>query len=160
MAFGTGHHETTAMVIKIMSHLDLKNLSVFDYGCGTGILAILSSMMGADRVLAIDYDINSYNNTLENLKTNKVSNVHTMHGTIEDIPNETFDLILANINRKVLTTTCKQIYKRCNRGGEIIISGFLISDEELIEKTFRESGFLIEETMNKGEWLAKRLKRL
>ena len=99
MAFGTGHHETTLSMIEIMQHLDFHGRNVFDYGCGTGILAILASKMGASSITALDYDPLSYENTIENSQKNKIDKIKTFLGELSIIKEDDFDIILANINR-------------------------------------------------------------
>ena len=102
MSFGTAHHETTSSMIELMLDEDMKQSSVLDMGCGTGVLAILSELMGAKSVLAIDNDEWAYNNSLENIRNNKCKNISVLLGDSSLLENERFDFILANINRNIL----------------------------------------------------------
>jgi ribosomal protein L11 methyltransferase len=103
MAFGTGHHDTTCLMMSSMLETDLKGRKVLDMGCGTGILAILAAKLGATGLTAIDYDMLCYKSTFENTALNHVKGVNIICGSKEDIPDEEFDVILANINRNILT---------------------------------------------------------
>src|SRR5690606_3531787 len=102
MAFGTGHHQTTSLMIKLMMEEELKGKNVLDMGCGTGILGIFAYMLGASQVTAIDYDELCYQSALENAALNNYPQMQVICGSKEAIPNDTYDLILANINRNIL----------------------------------------------------------
>lgn len=133
MAFGTGHHQTTSMMMDFMLEVDLKNKKVLDMGCGTGILAILASKMGSRAVTAIDYDEICYDSTIENSALNGINNITPLCGSKEAIPDEVFDVILANINRNILIDQMEHYSKALKPGGEIYFSGFYESpDMEII----------------------------
>lgn len=102
MAFGTGHHQTTTMVMQYILAADLKDKNILDMGCGTGILAILAAKLGAKSLMAIDYDDICYESTVENAALNQVDNLKALCGSKEVIPNEEYDVIFANINRNIL----------------------------------------------------------
>jgi len=102
MAFGTGHHATTSMMISAMKTLEWDNKNVLDFGCGTGILSIVASKLGSGQIISVDYDEKAVVNTRENLKKNNVTNVQVFSGSLEDIPESRYDIILANINRSVI----------------------------------------------------------
>jgi ribosomal protein L11 methyltransferase len=124
MAFGTGHHQTTAMVMQWMLEADFKGKRVLDMGCGTGILAILASKMGAKHIVAIDYDDVCYDSTIENAALNHIHNIIPLCGSKEAIPNEQYDTILANINRNILIDQMARYAEVLKSGGEIYFSGF------------------------------------
>ena len=102
MAFGTGHHQTTTMVMQYILAADLKGKNILDMGCGTGILAILAAKLGAKSLMAIDYDDICYESTIENATLNQVGNLKALCGSKEVIPNDEYDVIFANINRNIL----------------------------------------------------------
>ncbi len=156
MAFGTGHHATTFMMIELMKNIDFSNKKVLDYGCGTGILAILAAKMGSKDIDAVDIEKPAYFNTIENNKINDVhQNINTYCGTLENIPKEnTYDIILANINRNVILATLDIIYEKLNRGGTILFSGFLKNDTNTLKEALSKKGFYIGSAKNKEKWIA------
>lgn len=124
MAFGTGHHQTTSMMLEWMLETDFNNKRVLDMGCGTGILAIMAAKLGAATVTAIDYDQVCYDSTIENARLNNVTNIKALCGSKESIPNEKYDIILANINRNILIGQLPAYSRVLNYGGELYLSGF------------------------------------
>lgn len=132
MSFGTGHHETTFLMIKEMLDLDFSDKRILDYGCGSGVLSILASKLGAAEVKAIDIDEWAYHNTLENIGINKVNNIAVYKGGIEIFADNIFNVILANINRNVLLGTLKQISERLEKGGILLMSGFFVNDRQVL----------------------------
>jgi len=157
MAFGTGHHETTMSMIEVMQALDFQDKKVLDYGCGTGILAILAALMGANSVLAIDYDPLSYENTLENCKKNNIEQVEARLGELSTINDDEFDLILANINRNVILNSLPSLFLKTKESGQVLISGFLDSDMALMTNTVEKIGFTVKRVLSKGEWICLQL---
>jgi len=160
MAFGTGHHETTYMMMLIMRDLDLKNKSVFDYGCGTGILAILAAMRGSTDLDAVDIELPSYENTTENCEINKIKGVQTYHGVLETVPVRVYDVILANINRNVILPSLKELQARLSENGDLLISGFIQEDEKLMAEAVAKEGFRVERTEKRGNWICQHLRKL
>ena len=154
MAFGTGHHETTFSVIQLMQEMDFKGKKILDYGCGTGILAILAARLGADSIVAVDIEEESYLNTLENCRINEVEDVHSIHGTLDNVPKDTYGIVLANINRNVILDSLNSLAQLIEIGGMMLISGFILEDRELMEKALCETGFELMKTLEKGNWLA------
>lgn len=124
MAFGTGHHQTTALMMEFMLDEDFGGQKVLDMGCGTGILAILASKMGSTEVLAIDYDDICFESTLENSALNNINNIQALCGSKEVIPDQKFDTILANINRNILLDQLDTYANVSNEGTVLFLSGF------------------------------------
>jgi ribosomal protein L11 methyltransferase len=129
MAFGTGHHQTTAMMMALMLENDFDGKKVLDMGCGTGILAILAAKLGAEDITAIDYDMVCYESTIENAALNNVTNIKALCGSKEVIPAEQYDIILANINRNILLDQMERYAEALKPGGEIYFSGFYESPD-------------------------------
>ncbi|QXV64926.1 50S ribosomal protein L11 methyltransferase [Mucilaginibacter achroorhodeus] len=139
MAFGTGHHQTTAMVMQLMLENDFAGKKVLDMGCGTGILAILAAKLGAADLTAIDYDPVCYESTIENAALNHVNNIKAICGSKEVIPAEQYDIILANINRNILLDQMDSYARVLKPGGEIYFSGFYESpDLDIITEEARK----------------------
>lgn len=133
MAFGTGHHETTGLMIKHILEMDLTNKSVLDMGCGTAILGILAAMRNAKKVYGIDIDEWSYLNSLDNIKLNNIENMEVAHGDAAMLEGKQYDVILANINRNILLEDIKR-YRAClTEGGTLLLSGFYNSDIDIID---------------------------
>jgi ribosomal protein L11 methyltransferase len=136
MSFGTAHHDTTALMIHWLLELDLTGLEVLDMGCGTGVLAILASLRGAKGVTAIDNYVWAWDNTRENAQRNNILNLEAIHGDVEalkELPN-TWDLVLANINRNVLMDDLKFYIPKIKTGGLLILSGFFDVDAETLSQ--------------------------
>jgi ribosomal protein L11 methyltransferase len=154
MAFGTGHHETTWMVIQMMEYLDFRGKTVLDYGCGTGVLAILASRLGAKDLYAIDIEEESRLNTQENCRLNGVDNVRAIHGTLADVPTLQYDVILANINRNVILDSLSSLSSLMKPEAHLIVSGFVLEDEALMRDALSTHGFDLRKTNQKNNWLA------
>ena len=154
MSFGTAHHETTSLIIEILLDEKIKGKKVLDMGCGTGVLAILSSFKGAKTVLAIDNDEWAYNNSLENIALNNTDNVEVKLGDAGIFENEIFDLILANINKNVLLADIAAYSKVLVPGGIIIFSGFYTHDLEDIKSEAEKSGLKYQFHKEKNKWVA------
>ncbi len=156
MSFGTAHHETTALVIETMLDMDFKGKKVLDMGSGTGVLAILASKMGAEKVVAIDIDEWSYENMLENAQRNQTNNVFPIHGDKTEIPDEKYDIILANINRNILLEQIKIYAQHLEKGGILVLSGIYNSDIDTINAETQQSGFSFQSHLEKNNWVACR----
>ncbi|TXF90403.1 50S ribosomal protein L11 methyltransferase [Neolewinella aurantiaca] len=155
MAFGTGHHPTTHMMCELIFEQDLAGKRVFDYGSGTGVLAILAKRLGAAEADAVDIESWSAENTLENARRNGVEMDQIIHGTLDDVPaGEPYDLILANINRNVILTTAEALYQRLRPGGTVLFSGILDTDEHLLVSSLSSLGFVHQETRQRADWRA------
>jgi ribosomal protein L11 methyltransferase len=153
MAFGTGHHETTFMMIQSMKNIDFNGKKVLDYGCGTGILAILASKLGAQKIDAVDIEIESFENTIENTRNNAVANVNAIHGTLENIEDSGYEIILANINRNVILDTMEALYEKLVKNGRLIVSGILKQDENGLLIKAENIGFLTKNTIQRNHWV-------
>jgi len=155
MAFGTGHHETTSMMMDLMLSADIKNKNVLDMGCGTGILAILAAKMGAKSITAIDYDPVCYDSTIENAALNHIGNITPLCGSKEVIPNEQYHAILANINRNILLDQIARYSEVLLPDGEIYFSGFYETpDLEMITDEARKYGLKYISHMKTKDWVA------
>ncbi len=152
MAFGTGHHATTYMCIKLMEDLPIANASVLDYGCGTGILAILAAKMGAKKVFGIDNDPKAVENALENKSLNATPDIEFEVKTLEKLQAEQFDIILANINRNVLLDSMEALSHHLPPKGSLIISGFIASDEPIMKNAIHKQQMRIRHVEYQGEW--------
>lgn len=137
MAFGTGHHETTFMMIEQMSKIDFKDKSVVDVGMGTGILSILAAKMNAAEVVGIDHEQPAYTNAVEHAELNDVSAVF-LHGDLTILPKKKFDVVLANINRKILLEHAEMIKDLVAEQGKLLLSGILRSDISIIDETYSD----------------------
>ncbi len=154
MAFGTGHHETTFMMMQLMEAIDFKQKRVFDYGCGTGILAILADKMGAKFIEAVDIEKPAYENTLVNAQKNETQNIHTIHGTLQDVLGTGFQIILANINRNVILSSLASLNTKLTKDGLILLSGILKIDFEKVKLAAEKEGFTYIKHLSKGDWVA------
>jgi ribosomal protein L11 methyltransferase len=155
MAFGTGHHQTTAMMMALILENNFSGKKVLDMGCGTGILAILAAKLGATNITAIDYDIVCYESTIENSALNSITNIKALCGSKEVIPQEQYDIILANINRNILIDQMKRYAEALKPGGEIYFSGFYESpDLDIINEEARKYGLKYITHKKDKDWVA------
>jgi ribosomal protein L11 methyltransferase len=152
MSFGTGHHYTTQLMIQKLMKLNVENKSLLDMGCGTGVLAILASMMGANPVTAIDTDEWSFENSLENLKKNNIINVHVHKGNAEILDEKLFHTILANINKNVLLSDMSVYNQSLEKGGNLVLSGFFETDENELSQKAIGLGLKLEEKIVDNQW--------
>lgn len=160
MAFGTGHHETTFAVMKMMREVDISEKEVLDYGCGTGILAILASLLKADAIDAVDIEEPAFENTIDNCRINNVVNVNVFLGDLEAVPSGSYDIVLANINRNVILGSLASLHARLKKDGLLITSGFLVEDGERMAEAFHEHGFSVNQIARNNNWLAVKCTRL
>ena len=153
MAFGTGNHETTSLMISEILNEELIGKSVLDMGCGTGILTILASKRGAKTITSIDIDDWSIRSTEENASLNNISNIEIIHGGAEVIPDKKYDFIYANIQRNILLNDMPQYTIALNMGGELVMSGFYHEDIPLLEEKAIESGLHLVRFKENNEWV-------
>jgi ribosomal protein L11 methyltransferase len=153
MSFGTGHHATTHLIVSAMLPMECTGKTVLDMGCGTGVLAILAEMRGSKNIDAIDIDEWAYENTLENIERNGCNHIRTIKGGAEVIPAEArYDLILANINRNILTRDMHLYVAHMNPGASISFSGFYESDQPEILACAEGLGLKFVESHTRNEW--------
>lgn len=157
MAFGTGHHQTTAMMLSYILETDMEGKKVLDMGCGTGILSILASKKGAKDIIAVDIAEESIENVHENMKLNKVNNISTFTGSTDKIMLHQFDIILANINRNILLDHLV-IYEDCLlSGGQLFLSGFYErKDLEIIKEKAEKLNLSYSDNKAVDNWCAAR----
>lgn len=142
MSFGTGHHQTTSMMLQYILDNDFQHKSVLDMGCGTGILAILASKKGAKSVLAVDYDEICVESVSENSVLNQVKNIDVICGSFEVLEGQVFDVILANINRNILLEQLPQYALSISKSGELYLSGFYVQEDlEMLSDKALSLGF-------------------
>lgn len=154
MAFGTGHHATTFMMIQLMADVDFLEKKVLDYGCGTGILAILADMLGASTIDAIDIEQPAYENTLANASINAATKVNALHGTLPDIYATDYQIVLANINRNVILSSLPALNTHLLQDGFLFLSGVLQKDFPLVKQRAEDEGFSYRTHLIKGDWVA------
>lgn len=160
MAFGTGNHETTYLMISELLKLDLAEKEVLDMGCGTAVLAILARMKGAKRVVGIDVDEWAYENALENVQLNDTEAIEIALGGAEKIEAfGPFDIILANINRNILLNDISYYAANLNRGGELFLSGFYREDIPVIEAECNRNGLTVISFAERNNWVAVRTQK-
>jgi ribosomal protein L11 methyltransferase len=154
MSFGTGHHETTAMMLAHQLGINHAQKRVLDVGSGTGILAILAAKLGADYALAFDIEEWAVENAIENADLNGcAAQVRVFRGTIADVsPNERFDIVLANINRNVLLAEIPVYVGLLNPGGRLVMSGFYETDAADIQQKATDSGLVLVGSKTQNQW--------
>lgn len=156
MSFGTGHHQTTHLMMEFVLETTFENTTVLDMGCGTGILAIAASKKGAYRVKAIDNDVWCVENSQENAVLNKCQNIDVTLGSQLDKENAFYDFIFANINRNVLVDQMQSYAKALKRKGSLFLSGFYKEDIAALETKCNENGLAVSELKQKEAWCAIR----
>ncbi|MCF8330956.1 MAG: 50S ribosomal protein L11 methyltransferase [Bacteroidales bacterium] len=153
MAFGTAHHETTSMILDMMTDMDMDRLSILDMGSGTGVLSIMAKLKNAEKVIAVDNDDWACKNTAENIIINK-QDIQIRKGDIDAVHGETFDIILANINRNILLRHMPGYAKMLKKNGQIIFSGFYTEDLESIKGKAAKYGLKLVNIETKNNWIA------
>lgn len=152
MSFGTGHHATTFMMIQQMGEIDFTGKIVLDFGTGTGVLAILAEKLGAKKIIAIDHDEWSIENANENISNNHCSRIELKKADTASVDNS-FDVILANINKNVILDNFSLLVKHLAPGGVMLLSGLLIDDEDVIFRKSGEYSLHIIQTTVRDNWL-------
>jgi ribosomal protein L11 methyltransferase len=154
MSFGTGHHETTHMMVQHLLDLDVAGKKVLDMGCGTGILAIFAEMKGAKPIDAIDIDNWCYQNSLENVERNNCKHIAVYEGDASLLKDKKYDVIIANINRNILLNDM-QVYASClDENGVILLSGFYKEDIPVIDEEVSKYGLKLDKQIERNNWVA------
>ena len=159
MSFGTGHHETTNMMIQLILDNQLLNKSILDVGCGTAILSILAEKRGAQSIYAVDIDEWSYENSLENIKLNKCKKINIFKGDIYLVKHKKFDVIMANINRNILLEQIPQYVSCLNDDGFLFLSGFFEDDVSKFKLKIASLNLTLCSKISKNGWVAIKLKK-
>ncbi len=158
MSFGTGHHPTTHLMIQQMLEMDFTNKTVLDMGCGTSVLAIFAKQKGAKKVVAIDIDEWSVENSIENAERNRVE-LEISQGTAENLGGENFDIILANINRNILVSDIPTYVSVLNNGGKLLLSGLCFFDVDDILEVCTENNLTLKTQLQREEWVSLLLEK-
>jgi ribosomal protein L11 methyltransferase len=153
MSFGTGHHQTTYMMLSYILENDFKQKSVLDMGSGTAVLAILAAYKGAVKIQAIDIDAWCYENAIENVERNNCNYIEVIQGDASAIEDQ-YDVILANINRNILLTDIPTYVTHLNKGGSIYFSGFYLEDLDLIKAKCLENKLTFDSYKQKDQWIS------
>ena len=154
MSFGTGHHETTHMMIQHLLRLDVQGKKTLDMGCGTAILAILAEMKGAQPIDAIDIDNWCYLNSIENATRNNCQHITVYEGDASLLVDQRYELIIANINRNILLADM-QAYANCLvSGGTLLLSGFYLEDIPFLEASCTENGMQFVSQLQRNNWVS------
>jgi len=154
MSFGTGHHETTHMMVQHLLDLDVAGKKVLDMGCGTGILAIFAEMKGAKPIDAIDIDNWCYQNSLENVERNNCKHIAVYEGDASLLKNKKYEVIIANINRNILLNDM-HIYVDClDENGVILLSGFYKEDIPVIDAEVSKYGLKLDKQIERNNWVS------
>jgi ribosomal protein L11 methyltransferase len=159
MSFGTGHHETTHMMIQHILKNDFTDKSVLDMGCGTAVLAILAEMKGAKPLDAIDIDNWCYLNSLENVERNNCKHISVYEGEAALLKDKKYDTIIANINRNILLNDIAAYSKCLDAKGTLFLSGFYQEDISMIEKECNNNQLFLKDTLTKNNWVALKFEK-
>ena len=160
MSFGTGHHETTHMMVRHLLQLDLEHKKVLDMGCGTGILAIFAEMKGAQPIDAIDIDTWCYENSLENVARNNCEHISVFKGDSALLTNRNYEVIIANINRNILLSDM-EVYANCiQEKGVLLLSGFYQEDISIIDAEVSKYNLKLETFIERNNWVALKYNKL
>ena len=154
MSFGTGHHETTHMMLQHILQLDVKGKIVLDMGSGTGVLAILAGMRGATTIDAIDIDNWCYLNAKENVERNNMDFISVYEGDAALLKGKKYDLIIANINRNILLADMPKYVQSLNSGGVLLLSGFYTEDLDMITQKCVDLELKFEKNLERNNWVA------
>lgn len=160
MSFGTAHHATTSGMLEMMLNLNLQEKKILDVGTGTGILAIFACQRGAHEIWACDIDEWSISNARENFDINQCPAIHLVKGTIQEIPENNFDIILANINKNVLLDEIPFYAHKIKPGGILLLSGFLTDDLVEIDNKCTLYGLELVQFLKKDDWIIARFDKI
>lgn len=152
MSFGTGHHATTSLMCKAMESIDFRQAKVLDMGTGTGVLAIFAEMLGAQKVLGVDVETWAVENAWENVLRNNCRNIDVLLGDIDVVTEGGYQVILANINKNVLTRHLSHYQSLLSDDGVLLLSGFFTFDNDEIVHKAESCGFQLQKTYEKENW--------
>ncbi len=153
MSFGTGHHETTHLMVQHLRSMNLEEKQVLDMGCGTGILAIFAEMKGAKAVDAIDIDNWCYENSIENVERNNCKAISVFEGDSRLLKPTSYDLIIANINRNILLSDMAVYTASLKENGVLLLSGFYTEDIEMINASAEKNGLVLDKKLERNNWV-------
>lgn len=159
MSFGTGHHETTHMMIQHILETDFTNKKTLDLGCGTAILAILAEMKGAQPIDAIDIDNWCYLNSIENAERNNCKHISVYEGDASLLDGKKYDIIIANINRNILLNDMQQYVDCLNENGTLFLSGFYTEDIPVISESCTSKGLTYVKQFERNNWVALKFEK-
>lgn len=159
MSFGTGHHQTTYMMMQHLLAMNIRDLDVCDMGCGTAVLAILAKKLGASHVVGIDIDQWAYDNAMDNITANDTPDITVKLGGAEALGDEKFDILLANINRNILLRYMQAYCAAIREGGHLLLSGFYVPDAPVLIEEAARYGFILENSIEKDHWTALHLRK-
>ena len=159
MSFGTGHHETTHMMIQHLLELNLENKKILDMGCGTGILAIFAEIKGAKPIDAIDIDEWCYTNSIENIERNNCNHISVYQGDASLLIDKKYEVIIANINRNILLADMKTYSNCLEKNGILLLSGFYEEDLPIIDKEASKNQLKLEKTKKRNQWISVHYKK-
>ncbi|MDR2086815.1 MAG: 50S ribosomal protein L11 methyltransferase [Dysgonamonadaceae bacterium] len=160
MAFGTGHHATTSLMVSYLLEQDLNNRSFLDMGCGTAVLAILASKKGAHPATAIDNDEWAYKNALENIRLNNTPSIRVAHGDANLLEKESYDIIFANINRNILLNDIHRYVQSMRPGASLFMSGFYTDDRAVITCACNKYNLSFISSREQSDWTAIHFKKM
>lgn len=160
MSFGTGHHETTYLMMSQILNENFEGKKILDMGCGTAVLAILASKLNASEVLAIDNDNWAYQNSIENCARNNCPNITVKEGDATLLKDLNFDVILANINRNILLTDITAYSKVLNKSGTLIMSGFYTHDLSFIAEKCLKHSLSFVSSRNRNNWVVAKFNKI
>ncbi len=154
MSFGTGHHETTHLMVQHLLQTDLENKKILDMGCGTAVLAILAELRGAKELDAIDIDPWCYENSIENIARNNCTSIRVYQGDAALLKNKNYDVIIANINRNILLQDIVTYNSCLAKNGVLLLSGFYKDDIPTIDAETKKNGLKKESILERNNWVA------
>lgn len=159
MSFGTGHHQTTYMMMQHLLSMDIEGKDVCDMGCGTAVLAILAKKLGGKNVVGIDIDQWAYDNAQDNIQANGTPDITVKLGGAEALGDEKFDILLANINRNILLRYMQVYCDAIRSGGDLLLSGFYVPDAPVLIEEAARYGFKMVGAIEKDHWTALHLRK-